>query len=175
MDLRETIRTIPDYPKSGIMYRDITTLLGHPEAFSHAVDTLSGPYAGQGFDRVAGVEARGFIIGGAVAARLGLGFMPVRKKGKLPWRTISQSYELEYGIDEVEIHEDACAAGEKILLVDDLLATGGTAEAALRLIERTGATVAACAFIIDLPELGGAAKLRALGKEVRTLIEFEGD
>lgn len=175
MNLRETVRTIPDYPKSGIMFRDITTLLSNGEAFAAAIDALAEPFLDARFDRVAGVEARGFIVGGAVARKLGVGFVPVRKKGKLPWRTIAQSYELEYGIDEVEIHEDACAAGEKILLVDDLLATGGTAEAAFRLIERTGAAAPACAFIIDLPDLGGAEKLRAAGKEVHTLIAFEGE
>ncbi len=174
MDFSKVVRTIPDYPKKGIMFRDITTLLGNPQAFRRAVDELVQPYAGVRIDRVAGIEARGFILGGAVAHQLSIGFVPVRKKGKLPWKTIGEDYELEYGTDRVEIHEDAVAKGEHILLVDDLIATGGTALASISLIERTGAEVVGCSFVIDLPELGGSAKLRALGKEVKSLVSFEG-
>lgn len=174
MDFSKVVRTIPDYPKKGIMFRDITTLLGNPQAFRRAVDELVQPYAGVRIDRVAGIEARGFILGGAVAHQLSIGFVPVRKKGKLPWKTIGEDYELEYGTDRVEIHEDAVAKGEHILLVDDLIATGGTAIASISLIERTGAEVVGCSFVIDLPELGGSAKLRALGKEVKSLVSFEG-
>lgn len=174
MDFSKVVRTIPDYPKKGIMFRDITTLLGNPQAFRRAVDELVQPYAGVRIDKVAGIEARGFILGGAVAHQLSIGFVPVRKKGKLPWKTIGEDYELEYGTDRVEIHEDAVAKGEHILLVDDLIATGGTALASISLIERTGAEVVGCSFVIDLPELGGSAKLRALGKEVKSLVSFEG-
>ena len=174
MDFSKVVRTIPDYPKKGIMFRDITTLLGNPQAFRRAVDELVQLYAGVRIDRVAGIEARGFIFGGAVAHQLSIGFVPVRKKGKLPWKTIGEDYELEYGTDRVEIHEDAVAKGEQILLVDDLIATGGTALASISLIERTGAEVVGCSFVIDLPELGGSAKLRALGKEVKSLVSFEG-
>ncbi len=175
MDFTKVVRTISDYPKKGIMFRDITTLLGNPQAFRRAVDELVQPYAGVRIDKIAGIEARGFILGGAVAHQLSIGFVPVRKKGKLPWKTIGEDYELEYGTDRVEIHEDAVAKGEHILLVDDLIATGGTALASMSLIERTGAEVVGCSFVIDLPELGGAAKLRALGKEVKSLVSFEGD
>ena len=174
MDIRKTVRTIPDYPKPGIMFRDITTLLGNPRAFRRAVDELVQPYAGVRIDKVAGIEARGFILGGAVAHQLSTGFVPVRKKGKLPWETVSQEYALEYGVDAIEIHKDAVEPGDQVLLIDDLIATGGTAEGAIKLIERMGARIVGCSFIIDLPELGGADKLRAMGKTVHALCAFEG-
>ncbi|HEY3776635.1 MAG TPA: adenine phosphoribosyltransferase [Rhizomicrobium sp.] len=173
-EFKSVIRSIPDYPKPGIIFRDITTLLGHARAFRNAVDELVGPYRGVRIDRVAGIEARGFILGGAVAHQLSVGFVPVRKKGKLPWQVLGEDYELEYGNDRVEIHSDAVRAGEHILVVDDLIATGGTCFAAIRLLERAGAKVIGCSFVIDLPDLGGAEKLRALGKEVKTLVTFEG-
>jgi adenine phosphoribosyltransferase len=174
MDFKSVIRTIPDYPKPGIMFRDITTLLGHARAFRAAVDQLVQPYAGMKIDKVAGLEARGFILGGAVAHQLSVGFVPVRKKGKLPHTVIGEEYALEYGTDRVEIHTDALQKGERVLLIDDLIATGGTAFAGIRLLERAGAQVIGCSFVIDLPELGGADKLRALGKPVSTLVSFEG-
>jgi adenine phosphoribosyltransferase len=174
MDFRDTIRTIPDYPQPGIMFRDITTLLGNARAFRRAVDELVQPYAGIRVDKVAALEARGFILGGAVAHQLSCGFVPIRKKGKLPYTVIGESYALEYGQDRVEVHIDAFQKGDHVLLVDDLIATGGTASAGIRLMERAGAEVIGCSFVIDLPELGGAAKLRALGKPVNTLVSFEG-
>ncbi len=175
MDLAEVIRTIPDYPKPGIMFRDITTLLADARGFRRAVDELVQPLAGAKIDKVAGIEARGFILGGAIAHQLSVGFIPIRKKGKLPYETIAESYELEYGVDEVEIHVDAVEDGERILLVDDLIATGGTAGAAIRLLERAGAKIVLCAFVVDLPDLGGADKLRAMGKQVTSLIAFDGE
>lgn len=174
MDFSAVIRTIPDYPKKGVMFRDITTLLGNPRAFRRAVDELVQPYAGVRIDKVAGIEARGFILGGAVAHQLSVGFIPVRKKGKLPWQVLGEDYDLEYGKDRVEIHTDAVSKGDHVVVVDDLIATGGTAFAAIKLLERAGAKVMGCLFVIDLPELGGAAKIRALGKEVTTLVSFEG-
>jgi adenine phosphoribosyltransferase len=174
MDFKDVIRTIPDYPKPGIMFRDITTLLGNARAFRRAIDEMVQPYAGTRVDKVAGLEARGFILGGAVAHQLSIGFVPIRKKGKLPYTVIGESYALEYGQDRVEIHIDALKPGEQVLLVDDLIATGGTASAGIRLMERAGAQVIGCSFVIDLPELGGANKLRALGKPVNTLVAFEG-
>lgn len=173
--LKSSIRTIPDYPKPGIMFRDITTLLADARAFRRAVDELVQPLAGSKIDKVAGIEARGFILGGAIAHQLSCGFVPIRKKGKLPFETMAESYELEYGVDEVEIHVDAIGAGERVLLVDDLIATGGTALAAIRLLERAGAVIDLCAFVIDLPDLGGAQKLRDSGKNVVALVEFEGE
>jgi adenine phosphoribosyltransferase len=174
MDFKATIRTIPDYPKPGIMFRDITTLLGNPRAFRRAVDEMVQPYAGVKVDKVAGLEARGFILGGAVAHQLSTGFVPIRKKGKLPHTVIGEDYALEYGQDRVEIHIDAIEPGDHVLLVDDLIATGGTAAAGIRLLERAGAVVIGCSFVIDLPELGGADKLRAMGKKVHALVAFEG-
>ncbi|HTK34761.1 MAG TPA: adenine phosphoribosyltransferase [Caulobacteraceae bacterium] len=174
MNLRDAIRTIPDYPKPGIMFRDITTLLGDARAFRQAVDELVQPFAGGKIDKVAGIEARGFILGGAAAHQLSAGFVPLRKKGKLPHRTFKVEYALEYGLDAMEIHHDACAAGEQVLLIDDLIATGGTAEAAVKLLRQAGAEVVAACFVIDLPGLGGSERLRALGVAVSTLVAFEG-
>lgn len=174
MDFKSVIRTIPDYPKAGILFRDITTLLGNPRAFRAAVDALVQPHCGAKIDAVAGLEARGFILGGAVAHQLGVGFIPVRKKGKLPFTTIGEDYQLEYGTDRVEIHTDAIKPGERVLLIDDLIATGGTAMASIKLLERAGAQVIGCSFVIDLPDLGGADKLRAHGMAVASLVAFEG-
>ncbi len=173
-DLRESIRSIPDYPKPGIMFRDITTLLGDARAFRRAIDELVQPWAGTKIDKVAGIEARGFILGGAVAHQLSAGFVPIRKKGKLPHATVSIAYSLEYGIDEMEMHEDAVKPGERVILVDDLIATGGTATAAVSLLKRIGAGIEAACFVIDLPDLGGAQKIRDLGVRVRSLMDFPG-
>jgi adenine phosphoribosyltransferase len=173
-DLRHSIRAIPDYPKPGIIFRDITTLLGDARAFRRAVDELVQPWAGTKMDKVAGMEARGFILGGAVAHQLSAGFVPIRKKGKLPHTTVSIAYSLEYGVDEMEMHTDAIVKGERVILIDDLIATGGTAEGAVKLLQQMGAQVVAACFVIDLPELGGAKKIEALGVPVRTLIKFEG-
>jgi len=174
MDLKDAIRTIPDYPKPGILFRDITTLLGNARAFRQAVDQLVQPWAGAKIDQVAGIEARGFILGGAVAHQLSAGFVPIRKKGKLPHQTVRMAYALEYGTDEMEMHVDAIAPGQKVILVDDLIATGGTAEGAVKLIRQIGGEVVAACFIVDLPDLGGAQKLKALNVPVRTLMAFEG-
>ncbi|MCJ2084111.1 adenine phosphoribosyltransferase [Methylobacterium sp. J-090] len=172
--LKDSIRSIPDYPKPGIVFRDITTLLSDPRAFRRAVDALVHPFAGGRIDQVAGIEARGFILGGAVAHQLSSGFVPIRKKGKLPHKTVSIAYALEYGTDEMEIHVDAIKPGDRVLLVDDLIATGGTACAAVNLLRQIGAEVVAACFVIDLPEIGGAQKLRDLDVPVRTLMEFDG-
>jgi adenine phosphoribosyltransferase len=172
--LRAAIRTIPDYPKPGIMFRDITTLLGDARAFRCAVDELVQPWAGSKIDKVAGIEARGFILGGAVAHQLSAGFVPIRKKGKLPYKAVSMAYTLEYGTDIIEMHEDAIGEGKRIILVDDLIATGGTAEGAVKLLRGAGAEVLAACFVIDLPDLGGAERLRRLDVPVRTLLSFEG-
>lgn len=169
------IRTIPDFPKPGILFRDITTLLADPQGFRKAVDELVQPYAGVAIDKVAGIEARGFILGGAIAHQLGCGFIPLRKSGKLPHRVIAESYDLEYGTDRLELHEDAIAQDDLVLLVDDLIATGGTAQAAVRLIRAAGGKVAAACFVIDLPDLGGADKLRAMGVDVIALCQFAGE
>jgi adenine phosphoribosyltransferase len=174
MDLKTTIRTIPDYPKPGIMFRDITTLLADARAFRRTVDELVQPMAGMKLDKVAGIEARGFILGGAVAHQLGAGFIPLRKKGKLPHRTRSVEYALEYGTDAMEMHMDAIVEGERVLLIDDLIATGGTALAAVSLLREAGARIAAAAFVIDLPELGGSDRLRAADIAVSALMSFEG-
>ncbi len=174
MDLKSIIRTIPDFPKPGIMFRDVTTLLNDARGFRRTIDELVQPLAGRKIDKVAGIEARGFILGGAIAHQLSVGFVPIRKKGKLPYKTIGERYELEYGVDEVEIHIDSVARGEKVLLVDDLIATGGTASAAIRLLEKAGAEVVLCSFVIDLPDLGGADRLRAMGKTVAALVSYEG-
>ena len=170
-DIKRYIRTIPDYPKPGIQFRDITTLLADLHGFRAAVDELSWPFLKGNIDFVAGIEARGFILGGAVAHVLGRGFVPMRKKGRLPGKVVGQDYSLEYGVDRIEIHADA----DRVLLIDDLVATGGTANAAIDLIRKSGGEVVAAAFVIDLPDLGGAAKLRRKGVKVHTLVEFEGD
>lgn len=175
MDIKSLVRTIPDYPKKGIMFRDVTTLLAHAEGFRACLQALTEPYVGAGIEAVVGIEARGFILGAAVADRLGTGFVPIRKKGKLPAKTIGQDYELEYGTDVIEIHEDALSAGERVLIVDDLIATGGTAEAAVKLLNRVDAKIVSAAFVIDLPDLGGCDRLKALGVECHTLMAFEGD
>jgi adenine phosphoribosyltransferase len=172
--VKDYVRTIVDFPHEGILFRDVTTLFADARGFRMAIDQLLTPYAGMRIDKVAGLEARGFILGGAVAHQLSTGFVPVRKKGKLPGRTIAQEYKLEYGEAVMEVHDDALAPGERVLLVDDLLATGGTAEAGIRLIERLGAVVVGCAFVIDLPELGGRRRLEAMGMEVHALCAFEG-
>ncbi|AHM02576.1 Adenine phosphoribosyltransferase [Roseibacterium elongatum DSM 19469] len=172
--LQDYIRTIPDFPHEGIMFRDVTTLFQDPRGFRLAVDQLLAPFVGQRIDMVAGLEARGFILGGAVAHQLSKGFVPIRKKGKLPAATIEQEYELEYGSATVEIHDDALKPGDKVLLVDDLLATGGTAEAGIKLIERLGAEVVGCAFVVDLPEIGGRKRLEDMGMAVHALCHYAG-
>lgn len=173
-DIAAAIRTIPDHPSPGILFRDITTLLGDARAFRRTVDELVQPWAGAKIDKVAGIEARGFILGGAVAHQVSAGFVPIRKKGKLPHQTVRMAYALEYGTDEMEMHVDAIAKDERVILVDDLVATGGTAEGAVKLLRQIGANVVAACFIIDLPDLGGAAKLRAMDVPVRTLMAFGG-
>ncbi|HTV68593.1 MAG TPA: adenine phosphoribosyltransferase [Rhizobiaceae bacterium] len=172
--LLASIRTIPDYPKPGILFRDITTLLGDARAFRRAVDELVHPWAGSKVDKIAGIEARGFILGGAIAHQLSAGFIPIRKKGKLPHETVRVAYSLEYGIDEMEMHKDAVKPGDRVILVDDLIATGGTAEGATKLLKQMGADILSACFVIDLPDLGGRKKLEALGVSVRTLVAFEG-
>jgi adenine phosphoribosyltransferase len=173
MDLKEKIRTVPHFPKQGIMFRDITTLLKDKEGFNFVVNSLSERYAGKKIDYIAGIESRGFIIGGALAHKLGIGFIPIRKKGKLPSMVIREEYELEYGKDTVEMHTDAIKKGDKIILADDLIATGGTSLAACKLIEKAGGEVIECAFVIDLPELKGKEKLKP--RKVFTLVEFDGE
>src|SRR5438270_12731993 len=173
-DLQSSIRAIPDYPKPGVVFRDITPLLGNARAFRRAVDELVQPWAGMKIDKVAGIEARGFILGGAVAHQVSAGFIPIRKKGKLPHKRVSIAYSLEYGLDEMEMHEDAVVRGERVIVVDDLIATGGTAEGAVKLLKQQGADVLAACFVIDLPDLGGADKLRKMDVPVRTLIAFGG-
>ena len=175
MPIKSRIRTVPHYPKQGIMFRDITTLLKDAVGFRIMINELVNRYTGVKIDKVAGIEARGFIIGAALAYQLGVGFVPIRKKGKLPAETIGQEYELEYGTDKIEIHVDAIGKGEKILLVDDLIATGGTAAAAVKLVERMGGKIVECAFVIDLPDLGGRKRLEKLKHKVFALSEFEGD
>ena len=173
-DIKRYIRTIPDYPKPGILFRDITTLLANLHAFRAAVDELTWPFLKGDIDFVAGIEARGFILGGAVAHVLGRGFVPIRKKGKLPSRVIGQEYALEYGVDTIEIHADAIGKGDRVLLIDDLIATGGTADAAIELIRKSGGDLVAAAFVIDLPDLGGGDRLRKKGVKVHTLVGFAG-
>lgn len=173
-DLKNLVRAIPDHPKPGIIFRDVTTLFGDAQGFKAAIAQMAEPYRTEPVDAVAGIEARGFILGGAIADRLGCGFIPVRKKGKLPWKTYGQDYELEYGIDTVEIHQDAVKQGERILIVDDLIATGGTAEAAYKILTRCGGVVLGATFVIDLPELGGMEKLNNLGVSCKALMAFEG-
>ncbi len=175
MPIRSLIRTIPHYPKQGIMFRDITTLLKDAVGFRITINELVNRYSGQRIDKVAGVESRGFIIGAALACQLGLGFIPIRKKGKLPYDTIGYDYELEYGSDRIEMHTDAISKGERILLVDDLIATGGTAEAAASLIRKVGGEIVECCFVIDLADVGGRSRLESLGYKVFSLCEFEGE
>ncbi len=173
--LRALIRTIPDFPKPGIMFRDVTTLFADAAGFRAAIAGLAAPWADARIDAVVGLEARGFILGGAVADRLGTGFVPIRKQGKLPHAVLSESYSLEYGRAVMEIHDDALVPGARVLVVDDLLATGGTAQAAIRLCRRLGAEVVGCGFVVDLPDLGGHAALAALGVPVDVLVTFDGD
>ena len=175
VDIKSYIRTIPNYPKEGVMFRDITSLWQDPVGLRTAIDQLIWPYVGVRIDKVAGIEARGFVLGGAIAHQLGVGFVPVRKQGKLPCDTISVEYELEYGKDVVEVHKDAINEGENILIVDDLIATGGTAEAAIKLVRQAKGTVIGAVFVIDLPDIGGRARIESMGVNVRTLCEFEGD
>ena len=175
MNLQNLIRSIPDYPQKGVIFRDITTLLQDPSGFRHAVDQLVAPFAGKKIDCVAGIEARGFILGGAVAHQLSVGFVAIRKKGKLPWQTMSVEYQLEYGSDEVEIHTDSLSPNQNVLIIDDLIATGGTACAAVDLVRKAGAEVVGASFVIDLPDLGGNDRLSSMGVPVRTLTSFPGD
>lgn len=175
MNLKNLIRSIPDYPQKGVIFRDITTLLQDPSGFRHAVDQLVAPFAGKKIDCVAGIEARGFILGGAVAHQLSVGFVAIRKKGKLPWQTMSVEYQLEYGSDEVEIHTDSLSPNQNVLIIDDLIATGGTACAAVDLVRKAGAEVMGASFVIDLPDLGGNNRLSSMGVSVRTLMSFPGD
>lgn len=175
MPIKSRIRTVPHYPKQGIMFRDITTLLKDPVGLRATVDELVRRYKDVKIDKIAGIESRGFILGAPLAYALGKGFVPIRKKGKLPAETIGHDYELEYGTDRIEIHTDAISRGENVLLVDDLIATGGTAEAACKLIEKIGGHIVECTFIIDLPDIGGHARLEKLGHKVFALCEFEGD
>ncbi len=172
--VEDYIRTIPNFPHEGIMFRDVTTLFSDPRGFRICIDQLLSPYAGMQIDKVVGLEARGFILGGAVAHQLSVGFVPIRKKGKLPGKTIEQDYTLEYGEATMEVHDDAILPGEKILVVDDLLATGGTCEASIKLIERLGGEIISAAFVIDLPELGGRARLEKMGIDLHWLCEYEG-
>ena len=175
MNLKTLIRTIPNYPKDGVMLRDITTLIQNPAGFRRTVDELVQPFAGGDINRIAGIEARGFILGGAVAHQLSIGFIAVRKKGKLPWQTISVEYELEYGTDELEIHIDSIEKGDRVLIIDDLIATGGTAAATTQLVRDAGGEVVGASFVVDLPDLGGSKRLEEMGVPVRCLMEFEGD
>ena len=175
MDIKPLIRTIPDHPKPGVQFRDITTLLLDPVGVRSAVEQLAAPFSNQRIQKVAGVEARGFIFGLAVALQLSVGFVPIRKPGRLPWEVVGEDYDLEYGSDRLEVHRDAIDAGERVLLVDDLIATGGTAEAAVKIVERIGGEVAGCAFVIELPELGGRQRLEAKGHRVTSICEFEGE
>jgi adenine phosphoribosyltransferase len=172
--VQDYIRTIVDFPHDGILFRDVTTLFADPRGFRMAIDQMLHPYAGQPIDKVSGLEARGFILGGAIAHQLSVGFVPIRKKGKLPGAVISEEYQLEYGEAVVELHDDAIQPGERVLLVDDLLATGGTAAAGIRLIERLGGIITGCTFVVDLPDLGGHKRLTDMGMEVHTLCAFEG-
>lgn len=172
--VRDYIRSIADFPHEGIIFRDVTTLFADARGFRMAIDQLLHPYAGVQFDKVVGLEARGFILGGAVAHQLCTGFVPIRKKGKLPGAVISEAYQLEYGEAVMEVHDDALRPGERVLIVDDLLATGGTAEAGIKLCRRLGAEVIGCAFVIDLPELGGRKRLEEMDMPVHALCEFDG-
>ena len=173
--IKDLIRTIPDFPIEGIMFRDVTTLFDDAKGFQECIDRLAEPYKKANVDKVIGLEARGFIIGGAIAKELECGFIPIRKEGKLPSKKIAQDYELEYGKATLEIHEDALSAGDKVLIVDDLLATGGTAEAGIALVEKLGGEILGCSFIVNLPDLGGSKKLEKMGVSTHILCEFEGN
>jgi adenine phosphoribosyltransferase len=175
VSIKSRIRTIPDYPKPGIQFRDITTLLQDAEGLRLAIDRLVEPFQSVEIEKVAGIEARGFILGGAAAHQLRAGFVPIRKKGKLPWKAIGQDYDLEYGSDRIEMHEDAVGPGEQVLLVDDLIATGGTAEASIRVIERAGGRLVGVAVVVELPDLGGRGRIEALGHKLVSLCTFQGD
>ena len=175
MTLQSLIRTIPDYPKPGVQFRDITTLLRDPEGLRLAIDGITDRYRGNHIDLIVGIEARGFIFGTAVAYQLGLGFVPLRKPGKLPGKTIGRDFDLEYRSDRIEMHLGAVEAGQRVLLIDDLIATGGTAEAAVELLREVGAEVVACAFVIALPDLGGTRRLEKIGCKLHWLCEFTGD
>ena len=174
IDLRSLVRTVPDFPKPGILFRDVTTLLGHAEGFRQTIDTFVARYKGAGIQKVAGIEARGFILGGAIAHGLGAGFVPLRKKGKLPGEAVGHDYALEYGTDRIEMHVGAIDAGERVLLVDDLIATGGTAEAGVRLVRSAGGDIHEACFVIDLPDLGGAKRVEGLDVRTFSLFAFEG-
>jgi adenine phosphoribosyltransferase len=173
-DLRDLIRTIPDYPKPGILFRDVTTLFGDPQGFARAIELLAAAIGDEMPTKIAGIEARGFVLAGAVAVRVGAGFVPVRKKGKLPYTVIGRDYALEYGTDRVEIHTDAVARGEKVVVIDDLVATGGTALAAIELLEEAGAVVSSAAFVVDLPDLEGRKRIEARGTRTHALLSFAG-
>jgi len=175
MPIKSLIRTVPHYPHQGIMFRDITTLLKDPVGLRAMIHEISNKYKHIKIDKVAGIESRGFIVGTPVAYELGLGFVPIRKQGKLPAETVGCDYDLEYGSDRIEIHTDAIQSGDRVLLVDDLIATGGTAEAAVKLIQEMGGVVVECCFVIDLPDIGGRARLEKMGQKVFALCEFEGD
>ncbi|MEM0986904.1 MAG: adenine phosphoribosyltransferase [Pseudomonadota bacterium] len=174
MDLKAHIRTIPDYPEPGIMFRDVSTLMGHAEAFKVAITRMADPFRGKGVQKVAGIDARGFILGGAIACELGAGFLPLRKPGKLPYDTLSETYDLEYGSDALHMHTDGVGTGETVLLVDDLIATGGTAEAGVKLLRRGGANIIGAVFLVDLPDLGGAKRIEAHAVPVTALLAFGG-
>ena len=175
MPIKSRIRTVPHYPKKGVMFRDITTLLKDPVGLRVTINEFVNRYTGVKIDKIAGIESRGFIIGSALAFQLGVGFVPIRKKGKLPAETVGHDYQLEYGTDRIEMHVDAVTKGDRVLLADDLIATGGTAEAAVKLIETMGGEIVECCFVIDLPDLGGRKRLEKHGHQVFTLCEFEGD
>lgn len=174
-DVKNRIRTIPDYPRTGVQFRDITSLLADAQGFRTTINRLVDRHTGTDIDKVAAIEARGFILGAAIAHQLGVGFVPVRKKGKLPGTVHAEDYSLEYGTDTIEVHTDAIIAGEKVLLVDDLIATGGTALAAAKLIEKCSGVIVECVFVVDLPDLGGRGRLEDAGYPVHTLVAFEGD
>ncbi len=173
MDLKETIRSIPGWPIEGVIFRDLTTLMQDPDAFRESCDILVERYKDEGLDKIVGIDARGFVFGAVLAYKLGIGFVPVRKKGKLPYDTIQESYSLEYGEDTLEIHEDAIEKGEKVIIVDDLIATGGTIGATVKLVNKLGADLIECAFIVELPDLNGRAQIS--GCKVFSITEFEGD
>jgi adenine phosphoribosyltransferase len=173
--VKSKIRTVPHWPKQGVMFRDITTLLKDAHGFNHMIDLFYERYKDMKIDVVCGIESRGFITGAVLAHRLGIGFVPIRKPGKLPAATVSEEYELEYGKDKIEMHTDAISKGNRVLLADDLIATGGTALAACKLIKKLGGEIAECAFIVDLPELGGKKRLLSQGYKVFNLVEFEGE